>query len=225
MAKDLHEILLVDDSSFIHKLVKEQLLDTYSCSSAMDAIHALEMLKNNRYDLVLTDVNMPGMSGIEFCKVLKAGEYKDIPLILMSSESNSNTVINGVAAGANDYLIKPFNKEELLVRLDTQFSIIDTRRERDSLAKLETAKALIVTMSHEVNNPLLIAMTKISNIIENKKKKFSLCENTKSELVKVENTLERIKEVMVKIRKIEAVETSNYTDNISMLDLDKSTNE
>jgi len=222
MKKNPHTILLVDDSSFIHKVIKEFLPDHYSYFSAKDANTALEMLKEKTFDIILTDVNMPGMSGIELCSVLKAGEYKSIPIILMSSESNSNTVSKGLEAGANDYLIKPFNKEELITRLQTQFQLIETLREKEDLAKTEATQALIVTMSHEINNPLLIAMMKTSNLLKNKKNKFKMCEDSKLELIKIENELERIKEVMIKIRSIEKLETSVYADQTTMLNLEKS---
>jgi len=223
MKKETYKILLVDDSTFIHKVIKEFLPDHYTCCSAMDANSALEMLKENAFDIILTDVNMPGMSGIELCSTLKAGEFKNIPIILMSSQSNSNTVSNGLEAGANDYLIKPFNKDELFVRLQTQFQLLETQREKEHLAKAEATQALIVTMSHEINNPLVIAMMKISNLLANKRNKFNMCENSKSELIKVKNALEKIKELMIKIRSIEKLETSIYADSTEMLNLDKST--
>ncbi len=106
-------ILIVDDSAvmraFIRKVVGLTGLDVGECSEAGDGQDALELLRKNWVDLILTDINMPRMNGEEFIRCLEADELlRTIPVIVVSTDSSHSRVQQMMALGARGYVAKPF---------------------------------------------------------------------------------------------------------------------
>ena len=120
-------ILIVDDIKTNIQLLGSILKDSgYQINVAMDGLKAIETVKIMPPDLILLDVMMPGLDGFETCKCLKANpETKNIPVIFLTAKVGPEDIIKGFKAGAIDYLTKPFNTDELLVRVRTQ---LDLRR-------------------------------------------------------------------------------------------------
>jgi diguanylate cyclase (GGDEF)-like protein len=113
------QILLVDDFKPIHALVKAFLADdTVTIQSAFDGESALSMAGSLRPDLILLDVEMPGMDGFEVCRRLKAEPaLASFPIIFLTVLNTSEEMVRGLDLGANDYLSKPFKRAELLARV------------------------------------------------------------------------------------------------------------
>ncbi|KAG1675574.1 hypothetical protein FOA52_014162 [Chlamydomonas sp. UWO 241] len=115
-------VLSVDDDP-VNQMVIESLLtpDQYEIMQAMDGLEALQMLDNARNeppDIILLDVMMPGMSGYEVCSQLrKRDPYNCIPIIMVSAKSKEEHIVEGLAAGSNDYMVKPFGRLEILARI------------------------------------------------------------------------------------------------------------
>lgn len=109
------KILVVDDSKLIHKMF-EVLLRQYALVHAHDGLEALQCLGSDAdIDLILLDINMPRMSGLEFLSQVKANEaLKDIPVVIISTEGKEEDTIRGLEAGASAYIKKPFGNQELL---------------------------------------------------------------------------------------------------------------
>lgn len=113
------KILIVDDipdtGRFLARVVKDQ---GYDASVASNGHQALELAMAERPDVILLDVMMPGMDGIEVCRRLKAdGKLRNIPVILVTAKDLDADVVRGLDAGADDYVTKPFNREVLAARL------------------------------------------------------------------------------------------------------------
>ena len=112
------QILLVDDSitmlSFLSKLFKAQ----YNVVDKDNAQSALEILNNGQLpDLIITDINMPHINGIEFVTKLKNNQMlNNIPIIVLTSNQDSSDKIKMLKLGVDDYIVKPFNAEELTIR-------------------------------------------------------------------------------------------------------------
>lgn len=121
-------ILVVDDASFIRDMVKKQLRDRIpgvEVSEAVDGNRALAALKQQHVDLILSDWEMPNMSGEELLRQLRAQpENADMPFIMVTSRGDRNHVVKAVEAGASDYLVKPFTPEELLRKVGKQLARI-----------------------------------------------------------------------------------------------------
>jgi two-component system, chemotaxis family, chemotaxis protein CheY len=109
-------ILVVDDSPSIRKFISLALkIQSYTVITAEDGMQALEILTQNQtIDMVLTDLNMPNMDGIKLIKeVRKMPEYAELPIIILSSLTSERDINEGLDAGADSYLIKPFNTKKI----------------------------------------------------------------------------------------------------------------
>ena len=113
-------VLVVDDSSVIRRVV-EQILEVlgHECVPAADGADALETLRTtDAIELILLDWNMPEMSGIEFLRTVKAdADLEDIPVIMLTTESERRKMIEAIEAGAKHYLTKPFQPETLATKI------------------------------------------------------------------------------------------------------------
>ena len=112
------QILIVDDAAVIAKVVSMYLKE-YNCVYHSSPLQTIKWLANNELpDLIVTDLRMPEMSGREFLAYLKGNEfYKDIPVIILSSEDSTSDRIKLLEEGAVDYIVKPFNPLELKTRI------------------------------------------------------------------------------------------------------------
>jgi two-component system chemotaxis response regulator CheY len=112
-------ILAVDDSASMRQMVRYTLESAgYKVLQASDGIEALQLARENNADLVLTDVNMPRMDGITLVRELRALEtYKFVPMLVLTTESGSETKARGKQAGATGWIVKPFNPEQLLATI------------------------------------------------------------------------------------------------------------
>jgi two-component system, chemotaxis family, chemotaxis protein CheY len=112
------KVLVADDSKLMHKMY-EVMLRQYPLVFALDGRQALERLQEHRdVDLVLLDINMPNMNGLEFLeRVRSSEEHKDLRVIIISTEGRDEDTQRGMAAGASAYIKKPFHSEEILEKI------------------------------------------------------------------------------------------------------------
>ncbi|UIJ69793.1 response regulator transcription factor (plasmid) [Bacillus cereus] len=112
-------ILVVDDDKEIRNLISVYLKNEgLQIQKAEDAIEAFRLLEEKEFDLIILDVMMPNMDGIEVC--MKIREERTIPIIMLSAKSEDMDKIQGLTSGADDYLSKPFNPLELIARVKSQ---------------------------------------------------------------------------------------------------------
>ena len=125
-----YKILVVDDVTANVLLLKVMLShEKYRVVTAEDGPQALEAVGREHPDLVLLDVMMPGMSGFEVAETLRASEgHRDLPIIFLTALNAATDVVRGFKVGGNDFISKPFNKEELLIRVKHQVSLVAARR-------------------------------------------------------------------------------------------------
>ena len=109
-------ILAVDDSASMRQMVSFSLKGAgYQVMEACDGNEALSIARQNRFDLVLSDVNMPNMNGIELVKELRQlADYKFTPILMLTTESAGDMKMQGKQAGATGWIVKPFNPDQLL---------------------------------------------------------------------------------------------------------------
>ena len=116
MVDFLAHILVVDDDEGIRSLVKKYLNENhYLITTASSAEDAFEKIKIIKFDLIILDIMMPGKSGLEFIQENK--KNLDTPVILLTAKGQSDERVEGLEVGADDYLPKPFEPKELLLRL------------------------------------------------------------------------------------------------------------
>jgi CheY-like chemotaxis protein len=119
------KILIVDDILQNIQIVGKILTDTnYNISYATDGAGALKKTKHIKFDLILLDIMMPEMDGYELCKKLKTNDKtKDIPIIFVTAKTDAESIIQGFLAGAQDFVSKPFQSQELLARIKTHLKL------------------------------------------------------------------------------------------------------
>jgi CheY-like chemotaxis protein len=126
-------ILIVDDNEDMRYFVKGVLLQFYEVLEAPNGQIALDMAIEQQPDLILSDVMMPGLDGYGLLKVLRSSpSTRSIPLVLLSANAGDQSRIEGLVAGADDYLAKPFSPRELIARVHT---LLDNSRMRIALEK------------------------------------------------------------------------------------------
>lgn len=131
---ELINVLAIDDDKFIQKVITKSLSsDSLVVRTANDGEAGIEEAIRNIPDLILLDVEMPGINGYETCiRLREIDETKNIPIIFLSSHSSLQERMQGYEVGADDYLVKPFEKENLLVRVNI---LVKYHNEREELRK------------------------------------------------------------------------------------------
>ena len=114
--------LIVDDSSVMRKIVERSLrqagLDSLVVHEAGSGVEGLEVLKTNPIDLILSDINMPAMDGLEFLRQLRAQNLAPgVPVVMITTESSEEHVKQAIEAGARGYIRKPFTAEQVKERI------------------------------------------------------------------------------------------------------------
>jgi len=112
-------ILVIDDEPQIRRVMRTALTATgYEVSDARSGEEAVEKLGDERFDLILLDVNLPGMSGLEACRVIRRETLvPDVPIIMLTVRNAEKDIVEALDAGADDYVVKPFGTPELLARI------------------------------------------------------------------------------------------------------------
>lgn len=116
------DVLIVDDSAAIRKILQRVLVQAHvplgRVHEAGDGLEALEKLKEQRVGLILSDINMPNMDGLQLLNAVKADTgLKEIPVIMVTTEGSSNKVMEAVSLGASGYVRKPFTAEQIREKL------------------------------------------------------------------------------------------------------------
>ena len=112
-------ILVIDDEPQIRRVMRAALSATgYEVSDARSGEEAVEKLGDERFDLILLDVNLPGMSGMDACRVIRRETLvPDVPIIMLTVRNAEKDIVEALDAGADDYVVKPFGTPELLARI------------------------------------------------------------------------------------------------------------
>jgi two-component system cell cycle response regulator len=138
------KVLVADDSPVYRKLVEHALAeDSCPVSFANSGHQAIEMFEREHPDLVITDWVMPDLTGIELCQRIRTGAQSSYTyIIILTSNAEKENVVKGLSAGADDYLTKPFHRDELLARVHVGRRLIDLHRQIEAKNRLLEELAL-----------------------------------------------------------------------------------
>lgn len=150
-----YSIMIVDDDPEIATYIKHELGDWYKFDNFTNGHDALQALLSRRYDLVISDIVMPGMDGITLLKNIKTNNLvSDIPVILLTSKSNASDRLEGFKKGADAYLPKPFDMTELRIMIE---NLIDkTRRLKGKFSGAQTQEDKMEQIKVKGNNDALM---------------------------------------------------------------------
>ncbi len=154
MNPEEQSILIVDDVprniQVIGSMLKQE---HYELEFATSGKEAFEWLASRHFDLVLLDIMMPEMDGIEICRKIKANPVTaDISVIFLTARADSQSIITGFEAGAVDYITKPFNSKELLMRVKTHLLIQHQRKQIQQRSAFE--KKVFSVIGHDLRSPV-----------------------------------------------------------------------
>lgn len=173
------KILVVDDEHSIVELLKYNLENSgYEVKEAYDGEEALNMVSQERFDLIILDLMLPKIDGIEVCKRLKE-EYFHIPIIMLTAKSSEADKVLGLNIGADDYITKPFSVKELIARVNALLRRIGEMEKQNDREIINIGKLKIDLERHEVekNGKLLDLTLKefelLRILVENKGKVLS----------------------------------------------------
>ncbi len=118
MGYETKKVMVVDDSSVMRQIIKNNLkqlgFEQSNLLDAEDGEQALKIINEDEVDLVISDWNMPKMTGIDFLREVRAdGALKELPFLMVTSEADKEKIMEAVQAGVNQYIVKPFNATQL----------------------------------------------------------------------------------------------------------------
>jgi two-component system alkaline phosphatase synthesis response regulator PhoP len=182
-------ILLVEDEENLHEALKLNLeLEGYEITSAFDGSQALKAIQLEYFDLIILDVMLPGVDGISVTETIRV-QNNDVPILILSAKNASADRVLGLKKGADDYLTKPFNLEELLLRIRKLIEKNKKMQEKDSFGDIYTFGKNIIDFKAQE------ATTKDGDRIQLSKKEAMLLKlliENKNEVVTREKILQAV---------------------------------
>lgn len=217
----MHKILVIDDQEENVYMLKERLENEgYEISTAYNGKTGIEKTVNEKPDLVLLDVMMPEMSGLEVCRYLvKNPATSSIPIILVTAKVSAEDTREGLQAGAIDYIKKPINKIELLARVKSALKLRDYQKKILEVEKLEMFSATVVTANHKIKQPLTLIKLALAALKREAAKEPISRETIEKKLVYIETAVNEITAILNQFNTIEKPFLSNYVRDIKMVDL------
>lgn len=194
----------------------------YEILTAYDGTTGIERARSESPDLILLDVMMPGITGIEVCKTLvNDPETKNIPIILVTAKVGAEDTKEGLEAGAFDYIKKPFNRIELLARVSSALKLSEAQKLLIEAEKQTVFAATVVTANHKIKQPLTLMNLSAAAI----KRELSKDSISKDALLKrlnyIEIAIKEINDVLNNLNSIKNPMLSDYTKSIKMIEVNE----
>jgi two-component system cell cycle response regulator len=217
----MKRILVVDDQPDNVFILQDRLEQQgFEVLSAYDGQSGIDKARDEQPDLILLDVMMPGMSGFEVCREIVQNELtKNIPIILVTALTGSEDIKEGLQAGAFDYIKKPFNKIELIARINSALKYSETNQLLLELEKVKTFAATVVTTNHEIKQPLTLINLSTAALRRELNKDTGSKDKMINRIAYIENATKEIIKVLDKMSSIRKPVMTDYINNLKMIDL------
>lgn len=220
MPEESFRVLVVDDEAHIVRALTYVLeREGFDVRSGTDGAAALDAARDFLPDVLLLDVMMPGVDGLEVLKQLRAEEsLRKIAVILLTAQSSPKDIVGGLELGAVDYITKPFDPKEVLARVRAQVRI---HRLQGQLVEAERWRVLLETagaVAHEMSQPLTAVMGNLELLLQR------LPEDSphRVTLDRIYENGERAVGLLRKLQRIESYQTKAYPGTSGILDIDRS---
>ena len=219
----MKKILVIDDLPENVFMLQDRLEhEGYEVITAYDGLSGIEKTRNELPDLILLDVMMPGITGFEVCKTLVNDiKTKNIPIILVTAKIGAEDTKEGLEAGAFDYIKKPFNKIELLARVNSALKLSDAQKMLIKAEKQSVFSATVVTANHKIKQPLTLMNLSAAAIKRELAKEDISKEAITKRLNYIELAIKEINDVLNNMNTIKEPTMADYTQNIKMIKVDE----
>ena len=216
-------ILVIDDLPENVFMLQDRLEhEGYEVITAYDGKSGIEKARGELPDLILLDVMMPDITGIEVCKTLVADdETSGIPIILVTAKSDAEDTKEGLEAGAFDYIKKPINRIELIARVKSALKLSDANKLILEAEKKNTFVATVVTANHKIKQPLTLLSLSSASIRRELGKDEISRETLFSRLEYIETAIKEITEVLDKLNSIKDPVIADYTNSVKMINVEE----
>jgi len=214
-----NKILVVEDEKDTRFILDKLLTkNNYEVVTSVNGEEALKVLKDFNPQVILADWTMPVMDGIELCKIIKGEEkYKSIYFIILTARASLKDRVTGLDVGADDFLVKPVENQELLARIRSGIRIHNLQNELKNIEHNKAILEMACTIGHKINNPLSSLLISIKNVEDeiSDKNKFN------EDFSVIYQSIEKIKLLVNNLIKLENPDLIDYTSEQKMLNLDK----
>ncbi|MFA7227520.1 MAG: response regulator [Melioribacteraceae bacterium] len=217
----MKKILIIDDYPDNVFLLQDRLeREGFEIITAYHGETGIQKAIAEKPDLILLDIMMPDISGYDVCKTLTAHpETKLIPIILLTALTEADSIREGLLAGAFDYIKKPFNKIELVARINSALRFSDSSKILLEIEKIKTYAATVVTANHEIKQPLTLINLSTAAIRRELTKTDSDHNIILKRIEFIENAAKEIINVLDKLGSIKKPVITPYVNNLNMIDL------
>lgn len=219
----MKKVLVIDDLPENVYMLQDRLEhEGYEVLTAYDGNSGIEKAKAELPDLILLDVMMPDINGLEVCKTLvNYEETSNIPIILVTAKTGAEDTKEGLDAGAYDYIKKPFNKIELLARVKSALKLSEANRVLLDIEKRNTFFATVVTANHKIKQPLTLLSLSSAAVKRELNKEEINKEAIFSKLKYIDTAVREITDVLDQLNTIKEPVLSDYTQNIKMIKVEE----
>jgi DNA-binding response OmpR family regulator len=223
----LKRILVIDDLPENVFLLQDRLeTEGFEILTAYDGKSGINKAVNELPDLILLDVMMPEINGIEVCKTLVNNpSTASIPVILVTAKSGAEDTKEGLEAGAFDYIKKPFNKVELLARINSALKLSEAQKKYLEAEQKSTFAATVVTANHKIKQPLTLMSLSSAALKREINKEVISKEAVMKRLNYIEAAIKEISNVLNQLNSIKKPVFSDYVKDIKMIEVEKEEDE
>ena len=215
------KVLIAEDDIMSRKLLEKILIKwNYTVISACDGNDAWTKLNTpDAPQLVVLDWMMPGMDGVELCRKLrKSKNNSSMYIILLTALKGKKNIVEGLDAGANDYVTKPFDYDELQARIKVGRRVVELQRLLIEREKLNSIVEMAGAVCHEFNQPLQVIMGYTDILLFEE----SVDSEYKATLNEIRQSSEKLKDLTSKLRNITQYKTKKYIGITKIVDIEKS---
>jgi DNA-binding response OmpR family regulator len=212
------KILIAEDNVTTRRILETILVKwNYDVISACDGNDAWEKLQeNDPPKLIILDWMMPGIDGVEICRRLRRTDSVDpMYIILLTSRDEKNDVVEGLGAGADDYISKPFDTEELRARIDVGRRVVDLQTALLEKEKLQVIFEMTGAICHELTQPMQAISGNSELMLMSIQKDDPLYRNVKT----IKDQIDRMGDITQKLKRVTRYKTKDYI-NSKIIDLD-----
>ena len=214
------KVLLVDDDESLVGMLQTALSNSgYEVKKACSGAEALRLLEEFHPELILLDIGLPDISGLEILRQIRSHPAtKEVIVILLTGSIGLEMKIEGFSTGANDYISKPVNPRELLLRIERFFKTVAAQKATLAHQQRENLHTVVDTLARELNAPLAAIHNEVRLCLQNLP-----LEEIKKNLLSVENSVKRIEDIIVKLRSAVCLVSKEPIPGVRLLTVEQPT--